>query len=233
MPHSCSLHTYLTLPSQFFLDRYQLSDPLFLSSQKLRSLRSLSGETDLEAPDWVVSRWGSAALIELASAPESGAEGKDTWTASIPLHLRYLSPRDVSDALQASATGAWPDGWTSSAKPNSTVSAPFPWPPVFWACAAESGDEFTINPFDRTNLGYDGLFGRQAVFYHVEPETAEGETMMTAVNIPVMDTKWAGWVELGTVLAICLGTLWLFWKLGQVVFKGQSTTAAKEERKRK
>ncbi|KAF1813483.1 protein pbn1 [Eremomyces bilateralis CBS 781.70] len=239
MSHSCALHAYLTLPSQIFLDRYQLSDPLFLSSRNLRSLRSLSGETDLEAPDWVVSRWGSAALIELASPADSRLDHgenkhrQNEWTASIPLHLRYLSPRNVSAASNGGrgSVGEWLAGWKNGANANNTVTTPFPWPPVFWACAADSGDKFAVNPFDRTNLGYDGLFGRQTVFYHIEPEALDGGSFMGLVNIPVMDTEWARWVELGTVWAIALGTVWVCWVIGKVVFQNRNRKQMKGDKK--
>ncbi|KAI9869701.1 MAG: protease B nonderepressible form, partial [Pleopsidium flavum] len=63
---TCALHAYLTLPSYLFADKYQLSDPLFLASKHLHSTRSISGETDLEAPDWAVKKWGSSMLVELS-----------------------------------------------------------------------------------------------------------------------------------------------------------------------
>ena len=68
---TCALHTYLTLPSPLFADKYQLStsDPIFLGSHNLVSLRSISGETDLEAPDYLVEKWGSNLLLELATLP--------------------------------------------------------------------------------------------------------------------------------------------------------------------
>ncbi|KAJ4367117.1 protease B nonderepressible form [Neocucurbitaria cava] len=89
---SCKLHTHLTLPSYLFIDKYQFSDPLFLASKNLRSLRSLAGATDLEAPDWVVEQWGSAALFEIAhpAPPSTTASGSESgsvegsWTVSIP-----------------------------------------------------------------------------------------------------------------------------------------------------
>src|SRR5207248_4360397 len=47
---TCALHTYLTLPSAIFADKYQLSstDELFRKSHHLQALRSINGETDLE-----------------------------------------------------------------------------------------------------------------------------------------------------------------------------------------
>ncbi|KAI1573798.1 PIG-X domain containing protein [Pyrenophora tritici-repentis] len=98
---SCKLHAHLTLPSYLFIDKYQFTDALFLASKNIKSLRSLSGATDLEAPDWVVEEWGSAALFQLA----------------VPKKSQHAS-----------------------------------------------------NPFDRTHLGYEGLFGPKTRFLHVDPK---------------------------------------------------------------
>ncbi len=65
-PPACVLHTYLTLPSSIFIDQYQLSSPNLLASRNLGGIRALVGETDLEAPDWVIVKWGSALLLELS-----------------------------------------------------------------------------------------------------------------------------------------------------------------------
>src|SRR3954452_15863481 len=76
---TCALHTYLTLPSTIFGDQYQLgtTDNLFLESHNLIALRALAGEMDLEAPDWVVNRWGSNWLLELATPLEDSADPSD------------------------------------------------------------------------------------------------------------------------------------------------------------
>ncbi|KAL8821321.1 MAG: hypothetical protein Q9223_000642, partial [Gallowayella weberi] len=91
----CSLHTYLTLPSPLFVDKYQLSSPNFLASKNLHAIRTLDGETDLEAPDWVIPSWGSTLLLELAPPTPKHVQSKpvdEQWHADIPLHLRYLPP---------------------------------------------------------------------------------------------------------------------------------------------
>ncbi|KAI3475318.1 hypothetical protein L1887_63295 [Cichorium endivia] len=108
-----------TLPSSLFIDQYQFSDELFLQSQNLVALRALSGEQDLEAPEWVVKSWGSAALFELAHPASANAEG-DTWIATIPTHLRYVRNRE-----------------TRLHRPMRKFSLPAP--VVFWACNAEEG----------------------------------------------------------------------------------------------
>ncbi|KAL4957525.1 PIG-X [Aspergillus filifer] len=200
---SCALHTYLTLPSSLFGDKYQLStsDPLFLKSHNIAALRAVSGETDLEAPDWAVSRWGSTWLLELASPSEESANvGIGNWNVTIPLHLRYLHP---------SSSGYRP--------------ASIPWPVVFWACTAEDGTKMGVNPFDRVNLGWEGLFGPRTMFYQVHPAPArEDGLLVEKIDVPVLalderDGFFLGRViELGTVAVISLGFLWVLWKLGLV-----------------
>ncbi|KAI9661664.1 MAG: protease B nonderepressible form [Bathelium mastoideum] len=203
---ACALHAHLTLPRHFFLDRHQLRDPLFLASQNLQVLHALAGATDLEAPDWAVSQWGSAALLELApptppdsptAADSSTAGTVGEWTASIPLHLRYASP-----------------------SPNETSQeAQLPWPVVFWACAADEGMQVAGNPFDRTNVGFDGLFGPRTLFYHIPPLNGKGmaggerEMLVERVAMPVLSLDRAWYVEWGTLGAVVLGWVWLVWKL--------------------
>lgn len=188
---NCALHTYLILPSILFPDKYQLSAPLFLASKNLQSIRSIAGETDLEAPDWAITKWGSAMLIELA--PPSQHQGP--WRAEIPLHLRYL------------------DG----AKSGKT-QAEIPWPVVFWACTAEEGSKMSNNPFDRVNLGYDGLFGPKTMFYHLRPQrnlSDSSEILLERLQVPVFDMSKSHWVETGTVTVIGLALVWILGKLAQ------------------
>lgn len=192
---SCSLHAYLTLPSTIFIDRYQLSDELFLASQNLTSLRTLSGETDLEAPTWVVKKWGSAALVELAPPDANAVSQYSQWTATIPMHLRYLPPTDENSTMPG----------------HRTIDIPSP--AVFWACEAEEGLKMAVNPFDRVNLGYDGLFGPKTMFYHVPPQGNEVGSLMTPIQVPVINTAKSHYVEIGTAVAVIVGFLWVAWKL--------------------
>lgn len=189
-PESCSLHAYWTTPAALFLDRYQLGDDLYLASQNLVALHALSGEEDLERPAWAINQWGSAALIELAS-PKAVDQIKDTWTVTIPTHLRYLNA-------------------TSSATGHAPVHVP--WPVVFWACEAEEGLKMKTNPFDRVNLGYDGLFGPKTMFYHIPP-TPDRERLVEQLSVPVLDPAQAAGVPLGTLLAVLAGFGWICWKL--------------------
>ncbi|PWY85800.1 protein pbn1, partial [Aspergillus sclerotioniger CBS 115572] len=200
---TCALHAYLTLPSYIFGDKYQLSttDPLFLDSHHLVALRAVSGATDLEAPDWFVSHWGSNWLLELATPTDLPEE----WNVTVPLHLRYLRPSET--------------GYRA---------AGVPWPVVFWACTAEGGTKMGVNPFDRVNLGWDGLFGPRTMFYQVHPS---GETArhVEELDVPVLRLNEGGFfrskaVELGTVAAIVLGLLWVLWKLGVVARSGGQKT---------
>ncbi|OMP89154.1 Protein pbn1 [Diplodia seriata] len=229
---SCLLHAYITLPSTFFLDKYQFSDTLYLASHNLRNIFAHAGATDLEAPDWVVPQWGSVALFELAhpvphpddtdSAPPSAdaavsdSDDDSNFEATIPLHLRYLPP---------------------SANSSGLVNASLPWPTVFWTCPAEEGTKMSVNPFDRTNLGYEGLFGNRAMFYHVPPakDGGAGEGgLVETLKVPVLDLDRAWYVEYGTVVAVVLATIWLLMKLGGVVKNagfGRGKPVAAEEKK--
>lgn len=198
---TCALHTYLTLPSTIFGDQYQLgtTDNLFLESHNLVALRALAGEMDLEAPDWVVNRWGSNWLLELATPLEDSADLSDSsnWTVTIPLHLRYLPPSET--------------GYRS---------AYVPWPVVFWACTSEEGTKMGVNPFDRTNLGWDGLFGPRTVFYQLQPTS---ERLVEDIEVPVLRLEDEGLfrsknIELGTCVVITLGFFWVLWRLARVAW---------------
>jgi hypothetical protein len=196
---SCKLHTHLTLPSYLFIDRYQFQDPLFLAAHNLAQLRSLAGATDLEAPDWVVQEWGSSALFELSS-PESHS-GDGDWNVTIPLHTRYLP-----------------------SSPTSHSRVPVPHPLVFWACRADAGAKMSANPFDRTNLGYEALFGVKTRFMHVEPRAQGSGGLVEWMDVPVLDSGKAEWVEGGTVgvvVAAFLGLCWVLFRRGKgVVVEG-------------
>jgi hypothetical protein len=213
----CRLHTYLTLPSFLFIDRYPLEDPLFLANHHLKALHSLSGATDLEAPDWVVSQWGSAALFELD--PPKVLERTDIltlppFTATIPLHLRYLSPSQSSNE----STPIPPAVNVTDGKAQVMV----PWPHVFWVCpASESSAQFPSSPFDRTNLGYEGLFGPKTMFYHFSssPAINAKHGAVEALNVPVLDlenwsTKYVEWV---TVVFVFGGALLVAGILGRTL----------------
>ena len=224
-PHAtCALHTYLTLPSPIFADKYQLltSDPLFLSSHNLLALRSVAGETDLEAPDWSVDSWGSNWLFELPTTPTTQAQAQ-AQNVTIPLHLRYLHP---------SASGYREIG--------------VPWPVVFWACSADEGSKMGVNPFDRVQLGWDSLFGAKTMFYQVRPAVVAGDDdghdggggsgsnntsggLVERIDVPVLQLSDEGVlfssraIELGTVVAIVLGFGWVLWKLGLVGMQRKNT----------
>ncbi|KAL1842400.1 hypothetical protein VTJ49DRAFT_5359 [Mycothermus thermophilus] len=203
----CSPYAYLTLPRSIFADKYQLSDPLFLASKNLSALRHTTQPVDLEAPEYAVSQWGSAILLELApSSPSSSEE----WTAEVPLHLRYLAP----------VSGGY-----------STVSVPYP--AVFWACQPPEGAEFPPGPFERKALGYDGLFDDGTVFWHVTPQPAEADgqgLLVSQVRVPVLNVDRAQWVGAGTGLAVAAGFAFVVWKLAGVWFgKGQEVDEKKRQ----
>jgi len=180
-----------------------------MSSANLRALHSIGGETDLEAPDYTVKAWGSAALLELATPSGKGEiTQSDEWIIDIPLHLRYLSP---------------------SHKDSGLADASLPWPVVFWACTAEDGTKMSSSPFDRTNLGYESLFGERTYFYHVPP-AADTKRIVETVQVPVLDLDKSWYAEWGTMVAVVMGVLWVALKLGQVAFKKGITTNGQSNR---
>ncbi|ELR03453.1 hypothetical protein GMDG_06186 [Pseudogymnoascus destructans 20631-21] len=142
----CRLNAHLMLPRSVFPDKYQFRDALFMASKNLTALRHVTIPVDLEAPEYTMALWGSSLLIELAPPPPS----EESWTAEIPLHLRYLLPSG--------------SGYSSTSLPS---------PVLFWACEADEESKLEGNPFDRVNLGHDGLFGDKTLFYHLGREKGE------------------------------------------------------------
>ena len=131
-------------------------------------------------------------------------EQEQNWTVTIPAHWRYLRP--------------------SSDKAEHVETA-IPWPVVFWACEAEQGLKMSTNPFDRVNLGYDGLFGPKTMFYHVPP--VEGRELVEKIHVPVISLERSGLVPMGTMLAVILGFGWVCWRLfGKTAFS-QTTVKRK------
>lgn len=94
-----------------------------------------------------------------------------------------------------------------------------------------------VNPFDRVNLGWEGLFGARTMFYQLHPAPAEGkDRLVEELDVPVLRLREdAGFfqsktIELGTVVVVGLGLLWVLWKLGLVLWiagTGPSTRAQK------
>ncbi|OXV09812.1 hypothetical protein Egran_02425 [Elaphomyces granulatus] len=221
-PHAtCALHTYLTLPSSIFVDKYQLSttDPLFLNSHNIAALRGISGATDLEAPDWLIPEWGSNILLELAT-PQHSVSGQEDWNITIPLHLRYLKPSESGYRVTS-----------------------MPWPIVFWACTAEDGTKMSVNPFSRGNLGWDGNFGPRTMFFQLHPSDTgwDGTLVVRQVEelvVPVLPIREGGNqarnIELGTIAVIFVGCVWVLWKLSLILVpltSGGRGSFAKQEQK--
>ncbi|KAF3482393.1 pbn1 [Arthroderma uncinatum] len=224
---TCSLYTYLSLPSTIFADKYQLStkDPLFLQSHNLVSLHSIQGETDLEAPDWITHQWGSNLLLELATpasdAISDSALTNDEWNITIPLHLRYLHP-----------------------SPSGYRDIYIPWPVVFWACANEDEaavEKQKINPFDRVSLGWESSFPAQTTYHHLQPSPPSSvpedtdNLLVETITVPVLnmghDTQRME-IQVGTAMIIIGGFMWVLWKLGLRVNAPGSAQDEPEESKK-
>lgn len=194
---SCTLHSYLTLPKHVFVDKYQFNDALFLASKNITAIHYLSHDIDLEAPAYTVTPWGASMLLELSTPPFEKPETAQHYSAEIPLHLRYMLP----------------DSGTSY------HNATMPEPVVFWACKGIEGSKYSVNPFDRVHLGYDGLFGPRTSFHHLNLEHTSGDGGYLSFGIPILDRQWARTIEVGTACAVLLGFLWVLLKLGLVARK--------------
>lgn len=197
----CAPYAFLTLPKTIFADRYQLGDDLFLASKNLTTLRHTTLPVDLEAPAYTTETWGSSVLLQLAP-PDLKQE--QPWSVEIPLHLRYLKP---------SASGQ--------------AEIEIPYPTVFWACQVQ--DETLESPFDRLHVGYDDLFDRHTVFWHVSPQPEGGSRLMNRVAVPVLKEEGMDSIRSGTAIAVTLGFAWVLWKLVSVMLNSDKTPDKIEE----
>ena len=128
------------------------------------------------------------------------ASSNDPLDISIPLHLRYLPP-------------------TNDTRGRTPVSLPYP--VIFWACQTTEMD-LNNNPFDRQHLGYDALFSPNTIYYHFEPRANAAEkaaSLVSSLDVPVLNLNEARWVEAGTAVAVVMGTAWVMWKLVMVLLR--------------
>jgi hypothetical protein len=207
----CSPFVYLTLPRFIFADRHQLADALFLASKNLTATRYTSVPVDLEAPEYTTETWGSSVLLEMAP-PSSGSSQPTSWTAEVPLHLRYLKPSSSGYA-----------------------QVELPYPVVFWACSTDE-DGWNRNPFERSDLGYDGLFDADTVFWHLNPKPVGNGRLTNSLTVPVLQTKGAPWISSGTSAVVALGFAWVLWQLLGIYRKtgyGASEARAQEAKDKK
>lgn len=102
-----------------------------------------------------------------------------------------------------------------------------------------------INPFDRVNLGWDGLFGPRTMFYQLHPSPSPSSSssggdgrLVEKLQVPVLQLNEnegifrSRTIELGTVAVIILGFGWVLWKLGLVVRSSGKTKNEKEAEKK-
>lgn len=100
-----------------------------------------------------------------------------------------------------------------------------------------------VNPFDRTHIGYDGLFGPKTMFFHWSPEKSSTTVLLVEkLRVPVLDlqTVSAREVEGITVLVVLIGFAWVCWRLLRVVvlwdvgwMMGKGSSGRKEGMKQK
>lgn len=82
-------------------------------------------------------------------------------------------------------------------------------------------------PFDRADVGFDGLFGPRTAFYHVPPAPVEGP-LVAQLKVPVLDLDRAGMVEMGTLFTVLGGFAWVVWKLLEAMRSGGGSRRGKE-----
>ena len=70
----------------------------------------------------------------------------------------------------------------------------------------------STNPFDRVNLGYDGLFGPKTMYYHVPP-SPDATKMVEELRVPILNVEKAEWVPPGTLIVVVVGFAWVCWQL--------------------
>lgn len=111
-----------------------------------------------------------------------------------------------------------------------------PDPIVFWACPAEEGTKFNVNPFDRVGLGWEGVFGPRTAFWQLKnvgggSKYERGGALVSDIEVPVLDLEgWgARWVEVGTVLVVLGGWAWLMWLLGRLALADWKERKAERE----
>ncbi|CAD6502372.1 BgTH12-04964 [Blumeria graminis f. sp. triticale] len=205
VPHdfqACRAHVLLTLPQSIFVDKYQLSDPLFLQNKNLSALRRITDDIDLEAPAYNLPTWGSSVLIELATPEDNTNHNQPLdWTAQIPMHLRYLMPSSNSSGLR---------------------DIEVPYPVVFWACNSGYTLKFSNNPFDRPLLGYENSFGEKYIFYHLNPKSIyEDRRLVNKLQVPVLDLDQDYNIKAMTYLAVGIGFMWVMHCLLRVEMKSR------------
>lgn len=116
-----------------------------------------------------------------------------------------------------------------------------PDPIIFWACPAEDGTKFKVNPFDRVDLGWEGIFGPRTAFYQLH-NGGNSRSLVREVNVPVLDLdSWAAeWVQFGTVACVLLGWGYIMlllgrtgWKDWKAWMKEQELTKDSEEKEKR
>lgn len=104
------------------------------------------------------------------------------------------------------------------------------------------------NPFDRVHLGYEGFFEQATRFMHVQPRGGDVEAgtnpnpplrLVEYIDVPVLDVRRAGWVQVGTGGVVILAFLGLWWVLvggrggGRGTATGRDGAKDKKENKKK
>lgn len=91
-----------------------------------------------------------------------------------------------------------------------------------------------VNPFDRTHLGYEGLFGPRTMFFHWTPAD-QGGGLIERLNVPVLNRQRVSGVrvERVTVLVVLIGFAWVCWRLIRVLLADLKMGKGRGEKEKK
>jgi hypothetical protein len=121
---------------------------------------------------------------------------------------------------------------TPQTQPNNNLEIPYP--SLFWSCPdADAGLDMIRNPFDRRDLGFDGLFPPATLYYHIPPQSPNsgkaGGKLSETLVVPTLQKESAGWVAVATAVVVVVGFGWV---LGRLVFGAGKETKAKAEKEK-
>lgn len=205
--HSCTLHLYLTLPTELFADPYELAH------RHTSYAFERFGGGDLEAPVFAPAAGGPSALLLDVNVPEGG-DDKDqdqgdgnVFSIEVPLHARYGVPKKGGELID---------------------EVMLPPPVAFWACPQGNAGGTTLRFSNCKRHSHvflvDGLSPFTAkrtqvpevLRFALVDETSTlvliphvGSVRAETLRVPVGDAGDVAFVEAGTVVVILFAFVYL------------------------
>ncbi|KDQ60546.1 hypothetical protein JAAARDRAFT_31507 [Jaapia argillacea MUCL 33604] len=182
---NCTLHLILTLPSDVFVDPYELA----LHRQYYGF--KLNGRVELELPVVALDSDASTLLlnISLDDAPHS------EWinvTVNVPLHARY------------------PDVWARDKLEHHVVS--LPWPTVFWACDTFSHED-TVSLLEASTFKSWASSRSERLGLMQVPPCAHSKSRMETLSVPHGNAGDVDLVETVTTVVVSLAFVALMYSM--------------------